>query len=130
MLIGPNFSYKYCVLNYPSGQDILFNNPIPGNARAFGPKLMMALTFDDHYFYGRIRYLYLIGTVVQNFERILKLCFYICDYCFRSNWKHPIYSQSHEIFPKPIRLLFEVSVCLYSGCSALWRECVELAART
>jgi hypothetical protein len=62
MSIGSHFSYKYCVLNHPLGQHIPFKTPIPGNTRAVAPMLMMALTSDDHYFYCRIRCLYLIGT--------------------------------------------------------------------
>ena len=37
----------------------------------------MAAPLNNHYFYGKINSLYLIGTVVQNFERTRELCFFL-----------------------------------------------------
>ena len=100
--------FKLSVWHY-----FVFNKPFPGNTRTVCPMLTTAVPFAHHYFYGKINYLYLIGTVVQNFERTRELCFFFISAIIFlwSNWKHPIYLQSLEICLKAILLHFEVS-CL------------------
>lgn len=89
----------------------------------------MTVPFDDHYFYGELNSLYLIGSVLQKFERTREVCFYLDDYYFWSHWKHPIYLQSQEIYLKAIRFLFEVFCLVNAGYTFLYKGHVQFAAR-
>jgi hypothetical protein len=70
---SPRSWWNHRVLNYEPGSDFVFNNLFPGNtvSEQTSPMLMIALPIGDHYFYGGMKSLYLIGTVVKNVERAL-----------------------------------------------------------